>query len=316
MKRGALTLLLLLLATAPSPGTAELRLTTGMPEQLPYVYPDLRLVLANPTGRPVFLPRQGFHVNLSLETEDGWRECRPVVVSMPGNPAKVEWEEVTAGGTRAVLVPASRCLCRESFSSQPCADWTERPGTYRLKVTLSLYTGAVDAPPGGLSEALQSNVVQIRVKEPTGQDAEAVAWAKGSPMKVELLKAFPSSEYAALLWYGNVRLDAADPRKTRALVDAGRYPGPNSVPDPTVEGSWRSLDSEGVARWQAQWGERILRDHPQFVYQDEVKLIVALAHMSLGEKEQGLRTVKELAQKEGTAAAAWSRVFLGERGGS
>jgi hypothetical protein len=129
-------------------------------------------------------------------------------------------------------------------------------------------------------------------------------------MTVEVLKAFPSSEYAALLWYGNVRLDGADPRKTRALVDAGRYPRPNSVPDPTVEGGWKSLDSEGVARWQAAWGERVLREHPLFPYQDEVKLIVALAQMSLGEKERGLRTVRDLAQKEGPTAAAWSRVFL------
>jgi len=217
-----------------------------------------------------------------------------------------------------LAVPASRCLCRENFSSQPCADWTERPGTYRLRVTLAPYTD-VDAPPGALGETLQSNVVEIRVKEPAGLDAEAIAWAKGSPMKVGVLKAFPSSEYAALFWFGNVRLSSMDPDKTRVLVDSGRYPGPNSVPDPSSDTGWRDLDSEGVARWQAQWGERVLREHPQFAYHDEVKLIVALANMSLGNKEEGLRAVGEIAQKQGTAAAVWSGAFLGstgQRGGS
>jgi hypothetical protein len=321
MKRGALVLLVLLLATAPSTGALELRLTAGMPEQLPYVYPDLRLVLKNPSPLPAFFPKNGFYVHTSIETGDGWSDCRPRVLSMPPTSRKIEWEEVPSGGLRAVPVPASQCLCKEKSSSQQCKDWTENPGQYRLKVTLTLYPGVAsdDAPAGALTGKLESNAVEIRVKQPEGLDAEAIAWAKGSPMTVEVLKAFPASEYAALLWYGNVRLDGADPLNTRALVDRGQYPGPNSVPDPDVEGKWRSLDSEGVARWQVEWGQRVLREHPGFPYRDEVKLIVALGQISLGEKDQGLRTVRELAQKEHAAVGPWSQMFLkttNERPGS
>jgi hypothetical protein len=310
MRTGTLTLMVLVLATTPSTGALQLELRTGMPEQLPYVYPDLRLALVNSSSRSAFLPRGGFYVQTSLGTADGWRECSPTVLSRPGLNDKVEWDQVPAGDMRAIPVPATRCLCRETSSSKSCKDWTDTPGQYRVKLSLIPYpgiTGGESAPAGALTGRLESNVLEFRVKEPQGLDDEAIAWTKGSPMTVETLKAFPSSEYAALIWYRTVRLDDADPRKTRSLVDAGRYPGPNSIP--TIEGSWKDLDSAGVARSHVEWGLRVLREHPQFPYRDEVKLIVALGQISLGEKQQGLRTVEALSH-EHTTVGDWSRKFL------
>jgi hypothetical protein len=155
---------------------------------------------------------------------------------------------------------------------------------------------------------LESNVLELRIKEPVGIDAEALAWAKGSPMRIELLGKFPTSEYAAFFIYGHsARIDKADPAKVRSVMDRGLYPGSNSVPG---RDGWQSLTSEGVARWQIEWGELILREHVRFPFRDEIRVSVALARMSLGEKAAGLEALNAVAEKGRAEAAAWARAFL------
>ena len=70
------------------------------------------------------------------------------------------------------------------------------------------------------------------------------------------------------------------------------------------------MDGAGVARWQLEWGRRVLREHPDFPYREGVKMIVALAQLSLGERDEGLRTLREVAEKDGTMVTSWARVFL------
>ena len=82
--------------------------------------------------------------------------------------------------------------------------------------------------------------------------------------------------------------------KTKSLIERHRYPGFSSVPDPKSPDRWRNLDSDGAARWQIAWGERVLREHPLFVYRDEVRVLVALSQMSLGMKEEARKTLDEL----------------------
>ena len=79
----ALVLSLALGCAARPSAALELKLSSSMAEQLPYVYPDLRLTLTNHSASPVVFPASGFHVRVLLEHGDGWLECRPVVVSEP-----------------------------------------------------------------------------------------------------------------------------------------------------------------------------------------------------------------------------------------
>ena len=314
MKISAIAVSLALACAARPSAALELKFSSPMAEQLPFVYPDLRLAVENHSAIRALFPSNGVHVQVFLERGSGWVECHEAVASAQSLGGKLQWEGIEAGGQRAIPVPATRCICYGTRSTEMCHEWTDVPGLYRLKAIVSTDTGdesnSTSAPAGAFHGSLESSPVEIVVKQPTGADAEAIAWAKGSPMSVDVLKTFPASEYAALVWYGSVRLDTADPVKMRWLLERRLYPGPNSVPDPTSPDGWRSLDSEGVARWQIAWGERVLREHPSFVYRDEARIVVALGKMSLGSKEEGQKTLDAVAVNEGTVAGRWSRAFL------
>jgi hypothetical protein len=241
------------------------------------------------------------------------------VASAPAGTGTVKWEEIEAGGERAIPVPATRCLCDGKVPTDMCREWTDVPGRYRLKAMVS--TDASDesspnsTPAGALRSSLESPPVEIVVRQPTGADAKVISWTNGfSPLTLMVLQDFPTSEYAALVWYGSLRLDTADPVKTRSLIERHLYPGPNSVPDPTSPDGWRSLDSDGVARWQIAWGERVLREHPSFPYRDEVGVLVALSQMSLGMKEEARKTLDAVAAHANPAAGRWSKSFLAASG--
>ncbi len=304
---------------APPSAALELKLSSSISEQLPYVNPDLRLTVKNRSASPVLFPAIGVHVRVLLEHGNGWVECRPLAVSEPAPIGAVKWEEMAAGGEKAIPVPASRCLCYDTRSTDTCREWTDVPGRNRLKAIVS--TDAQDesnrstTPTEMFRGSLESPPVEIIVRQPTGADAEAVSRANGfSPMTIRVLKEFPTSEYAALVWYGSVRLDTADPVRIRSLIERRLYPGPNSVPDPTSPDGWRSFDSEGVARWQIAWGERVFREHPSFAYRDEVRVLVALSQMSVGMKEEARKTLEALALNENTFAGRWSKRFLAASG--
>jgi len=310
----AITLIAMLtIGCAAAPSSAvELTLTSPMPEQLPYVYPDLTLRLENSSPNKLLLPPSGLLVQVFLDQGAGWTGCHATVVAARSTSNTAKWEELAAGNAKVVPVPAFQCLCYDRPSTEQCHEWTDVPGTYRLKAMVSSDLGTLagsDVPAGAFLGPVDSQPVEIVVKQPTGLDAAAIEWAKGSPMSVGVLKMFPGSEYAALFWYGRVRPDAADPVRTRSLIDRDLYPGPNSVPDPTSPNGWSSLDSEGVAKWQIFWGERVLREHPSFVYRDYAKIVVALSQISLGMKVEAQKTLDSLAANDRTAAGRWSRAF-------
>lgn len=297
-------LMVMLGAFAPAGASFELRLTTRLPEQLPYLFPDMRLEVVNSSASAMQFPMNAYHVLLYLETDEGWRECRPLVQSRPRPLASIEWKEVAAGESFQTGIPGSRC----AEGKGTWFEWANEPGTHRVMAKLTTYAHRIGVPPGAFDGVLESNVLEFRVKEPAGVEAEAIAWAKGSPMKVELLDVFPTSEYAAFFIYGvSARLDQADPVKIRSLLERGRYPGSNSVPD---RNGWRSMNSEGIARWQMEWGQLILQHHPDFAFRDEIEVSIALAQMSLGEREKAVQALTTVADTGNPAAAEWSRVFL------
>lgn len=305
MKIVALGALMVMLAlTPPVQAALELRLTTRLPEQLPYLRPDMRLEVVNRSPDAVRFPKNAFRVGLFLETEAGWRECRPLVASTPRLLSSIDWHEISPGETFPVSIPGSRC----SKGEGTWFEWANLPGTHRVKVVLTTYAHEAGMPAGAFDGVLESSVLEFRIKEPVGVDAEAIAWAKGSPMNVGLLGAFPTSEYAAFFVYGKSRhIDEVEPARIRTLIERGQYPGPNSVPG---QDGWRSLNSEGYARWQVEWGQRVLREHPNLSFRDEMRVSIALAQMSLGERKEALSTLKELAEKGEAAVAKWSSTFL------
>jgi hypothetical protein len=212
-------------------------------------------------------------------------------------------------------VPATRCLCDGTQSTDNCREWADVPGRYRLKAILS--TDARDessqntTPAGAFRGSLESLPVEIVVRQPTGVDAEVISRSNGfSPMSLRVLMEFPTSEYAALVWYESLRRDTADPVRTRSLIERHLYPGFSSVPDPKSPEGWRNLDSNGAAKWQIDWGERVLREHPSFVYRDEIRVLVAVSQMSLGMSEESRKTLDAVAANESTAAGRWSKSFL------
>jgi hypothetical protein len=291
----------------------EVKLSSPMPEQLPYLYPDLTVLIVNESASNVLLPSGGLRVRVLLEHGNGWVECYAAGGSAH-SVARITSESIEPGGTRAIPVPANRCICYGTRSTDMCREWADEPGVYRLKAVASTEMGEDSSSSstlaGSFRGTLESPPIEFVVKQPTGLDAEAIAWAKGSPMGVDVLKTFPGSEYAALLWYGHARLDTANPIKVRSLIDRRLYPHQNSVPDPTSPNGWSSLDSEGVARWQILWGERVLREHPSFAYRDEVRVVVALSQLSLGMKAPTQKTLDALAANDRTAMGRWSKAFL------
>ncbi len=297
-------ILIMLAVVSPTEAALELRLTTRLSEQLPFLYPDMRLEVVNASQDVVLFPGNAFRVLLSLEDEEGWRECRPLVVPRRRPLSSIEWQEISPGGVFGVGIPGSRC----AEGKGTWFEWANQPGAHRVKAVLTTGAQEVGVPENAFDGVLESNVLEFRVKEPVGIDAEVVAWAKGSPMKVELLGEFPASEYAAFFVYGKSRrIDKVEPGETRSLIERGLYPGPNSVPHET---GWKSVSSEAYARWQIEWGQRVLREHPEFPFRDEIEVAVALARMSVGERKEALTTLKGIVDKGKVDTAAWVKVFL------
>jgi len=157
---------------------------------------------------------------------------------------------------------------------------------------------------------LESNALEIKIREPDGLDAEVIAWSNGSPLRIDVLREFPNSEYAAYAIYPYIRLDEADPKQVSSLIDQGKFPIASAVPD-RDEG--RTLSGADVARWRVEWGERIAREHPGFVFLDEVRVSAALARMSLGDRDKANRTLSDIAENGNRDTSNWVKAFLASR---
>jgi hypothetical protein len=202
-------------STERAPSTCTL--SSLLSGQLPYVDPDLRLTLKNRSAGPVPFPASGAHVRILLEQGGKWGECHPVVASAPAGTGTVKWEEIEAGGERAIRVPATRCLCDGKEPTDMCREWTAVPGRYRLKAIVSTdasdQTGPNSTPAGALRGSLESPPVEIVVRQPTGADAKVISWANGfSPLTLSVLHDFPNPDGTRL--YGSLRRDTADPVRT------------------------------------------------------------------------------------------------------
>ncbi|HTG84900.1 MAG TPA: hypothetical protein VL853_08810, partial [Gemmatimonadales bacterium] len=183
----------------------SLELRTSKPALLVAEPYDLRLTLVNHGSGSIAVARTFYsYAKILLITEDGQVECES------GNPgvkgaAEVNWEVIAPRAELALGLPAFQCLCKGDHSAG-CQDWLYRPGIYKLRVVFAHHpndagvAAATATPPQGVVDAtLESNLIEIRVNEPIGIDADALAWAESineHPLSVNVINRFPSSTYS------------------------------------------------------------------------------------------------------------------------
>ena len=292
-------------ATGTSKASLSLEFATMLSEQLPYLSPYMGLEVRNEGDAPVLFPANAFNAVLYVQEAGSWKACRPRTRVTPLPLAKVEWKAIEPRARLELTVPATTCRDGDEFERE----WMNQPGTHRLKWVLTSLAHQIEAAAGAFSGTLESNVLEFRIKQPIGVDAQAIEWAKGSPMRVEVLKAFPTSEYAAFYAYSKCgRPHRSQPSKIAAQLHSGMYPPPGSSL-PNDAGEWKSLSSEGVAHWQIDWGSRILHEHPDFPFADELRVSIALAQLRLGQEQKALRTLTSVTEKGGVLSD-WVGAFL------
>jgi hypothetical protein len=313
----ALAALPLLAGGTPAPDVfAELR--SAKRELLVAEPYDLRLALVNRSKKPIAVSSQFFaFARIQLMADGEQIECETVVWGCPGA-AEVTWETIAPGTEHAVALPWFQCFCKGGRAAT-CEDWPYRPGHYALRVAFSHHPidlagpTAVRTPREALDGTFESDWLDIQVTEPTGIDAEALTWARSMeehPFSIKVINKFPTSTYAALVIYGKISLADRDPATLKKLIDQGRFPAWNSVPDPASPDGWSSLSGAELASWQVQQAERILREHPDFPYAGQLRLVIGVSSLRLGMEDRGLTVLQDLAKHADKAEGAWAKTFL------
>src|SRR5438552_19118332 len=131
MKGASLVLVLGIGFVGRASAALELKLVTPAPEQLPYVYPDLRLTMENLSQKPAYFPANTFRVDVFVREKAGWLECEQMLKGLPPPFRAVEWEKIEAGGVRTIPIPMTQCLCRGRSAHEVCHEWTDVPGEYQ-----------------------------------------------------------------------------------------------------------------------------------------------------------------------------------------
>jgi hypothetical protein len=184
-----------------------------------------------------------------------------------------------------------------------------------------------NAPEDMFQGTAESNTVEFTMKEPSGNDLEAWQYASkksqaedplqkmvetcGALSKPEILKLYPDSMYAS--WIVWEKIDDPlrfDPQALSQLIKEGEFPDSNSVPDPESARGWQDIRSgKAMAEWQLNWGERILRNHPDFPLTERLHLAVALNKLVLNDKAGGQAILTELSTHD-SEIGKWSKQFL------
>jgi hypothetical protein len=196
-------------------------------------------------------------------------------------------------------------------------DWTEVPGRYRLQVESTLVTptdsGAAAAPPDALGGLLTSNPVTIEVSAAQGVDAEALKWAsenQHNPLDVAVANRFPTSTYSAIVLWKYVSPALPEPAKVKAALANGAFPQERAVPDPAAPDGWATRAGKELAQWQIETGERILGQHPGFLYERPMRLSIALAYLATGKAERGSTELRVLGKDVASPEGRWAEKYL------
>jgi len=194
---------------------------------------------------------------------------------------------------------------------------------------------------------LESNETTVVIREPEGVDDKAWMWALEEARKGEtkyhgevgkerfavdlastlsgnswtitltgkirtcLLEHFPTSTYAGWVvapFLG--KFDKADPKRIFTLIENKKYNPWNSVPYPGTKDGWKGLRGAELAKWQNEWILKILKDHPDFAWNDRLQLTLAVNYYYLGRDKEAERILKSLGTGRTSSVGGWARRFL------
>ncbi|MBZ5638569.1 MAG: hypothetical protein LAO51_07400 [Acidobacteriia bacterium] len=299
-----------------------LELRSGKSQLLVLEPVDLHLVLVNHGTAPVSVALQtASPPRLRIQTDDGWFDCRSSLAICSGV-STVPWTRIEPGaevelGPLPLLCPSAAVDARGIVK-----EWVEIPAQYRFQAESRLAApaqsaGETSAPDDAFTGVLTSNTVSIGVNEPSGVDAQALAWSREhneSPMSWTAVKLFRSSRYAALALLPYIAIAKSDPSIVGTVIESGRFLVTRSVPDPDSPDGCSSLSGPDLARWRIDNAQRILREHPDFPYSGQLRLAIGINQIACGKGSEGRMLLRQVAGHSDTREGAWARKFLGANG--
>jgi len=205
------------------------------------------------------------------------------------------------------------------------------PGTHKFKAEAT-FRGQEKTHFDG---AVESDMARLMITAPEGEDLRALEYIRrdlhskglsGETLNLgtcqvltqdpkvfgDILELFPDSIYAAWIVMSYfARPDVYEPRVVKEMLDSESWPLPNAVPGTRINAQ-RQLHGKARARWEIQWGERILTVHPDFARRETLRLELAVDYLILGRKKDGLRLLKQLASEgKPETQSRWAESFLG-----
>ena len=173
-----------------------------------------------------------------------------------------------------------------------------------------------------MTEPTGWSCVEFEIVPAQGLDAQVLEAFGGDPLglwpyrgkqrpgRVELLRRFPESTYAAyVVWkYSAKGILSMSVAKLVRYVEAGTANLGNSVPD--VTGTWRSFSGDAYLDWRDAWFEKVLKLHPDLWFADELRFVIALDRYLLGDKAACESMLEDLAEHGREDVAAKARELL------
>lgn len=175
--------------------------------------------------------------------------------------------------------------------------------------------------PSGFYETspIDSIVVNVTINEPDEVEQQVYDWLQEcysnlksvslSSCYKDLLTNYPHSIYTAwIIFPALAEPENYQPEIAKQLVETSYYPSGNSVPD--EEFGFRDIAEGGsMAKWQINWAEKILIDHPDFPYRERLQLVIALNKLTLNDEKAGMDLLASISQND-TEIGRWCKKFL------
>jgi len=134
----------------------------------------------------------------------------------------------------------------------------------------------------------------------------------GNEFRNILLEKYPTSTYAGWVVYERMQKPlSARAEKIKELMDKGLYMEHGWVPWPwEYHNGLKELNGREYVEWHIKWGEELLKNHPDFPFISEIKIILGLAYLKLNQIEKGLSMLKDISN-ENSKEGIWAKEYLG-----
>jgi hypothetical protein len=180
----SLVLAIAIVATGwASAADVRIELRSAKAQQLVLEPEDLQLFLVNRGPAPVSVVLQsGSSPRLRIQTSDGWFDCQRSLAICPGV-NEHPWTKMEPGAEVRLGPLPEICPSRAGETDRGAKDWVGIPGHYQFQAESRLgdeseLPSRITTPNDAFTGVLTSNIVSIDVVEPSGIDAQALAWAR------------------------------------------------------------------------------------------------------------------------------------------